>query len=46
MDLGFSLQARCLEAIAAGLINRDGCVVPVPRFIDEMVASAYISVWT
>jgi adenosylhomocysteinase len=42
MDLGFSLQARCLEAIAKGRIGPSDCVVPVPRAIDEQVASAYI----
>jgi adenosylhomocysteinase len=42
MDLGFSLQARCLEAIARGGVDAGSCVVPVPRFIDEAVASAYV----
>ena len=45
MDLGFALQARCLEAVA----NRDGrrrpCVVPVPRAIDEAVANAFLEVY-
>jgi adenosylhomocysteinase len=43
MDLGFSLQARCLEAIARRQIGASDCVVPVPRFIDEQVASAYVA---
>jgi adenosylhomocysteinase len=42
MDLGFALQARCLEAVARGLVGPEDCVVPVPRRIDEAVASAYV----
>ena len=42
MDLGFSLQARCLEAVAKGEVGRDSCVVPVPRRIDEWVSNAYV----
>lgn len=42
MDLGFALQARCLEAIARGTAPADAVVVPVPRLIDELVASAYL----
>lgn len=42
MDLGFSLQARCLEAVAAGSIGRESCVVPVPRGIDEWIATAFV----
>lgn len=42
MDLGFALQARCLEAIALGQVASDQVVVPVPRLIDELVASAYL----
>lgn len=42
MDLGFTLQARCLEAVAHGEATQDECVVPVPRHIDERVAEAYI----
>ncbi|MCU1579563.1 MAG: adenosylhomocysteinase [Rhodoglobus sp.] len=42
MDLGFALQARCLEAIARGRVSADAIVVPVPRLIDEAVASAYL----
>ncbi len=42
MDLGFALQVRCLEAVAAGRVGADPCVVPVPREIDERVASAYL----
>lgn len=42
MDLGFSLQARCLEAVAAGSVGRESCVVPVPRQIDEWIAKAYV----
>jgi adenosylhomocysteinase len=43
MDLGFALQARCLEAIAAGAVGSESCVVPVPRAIDEAVASAFVA---
>jgi adenosylhomocysteinase len=44
MDLGFSLQARCLEAVARGRVGADSCVVPVPRAIDEQVAAAYVAI--
>jgi adenosylhomocysteinase len=43
MDLGFTLQARCLERIARGGLGQEHCVVPVPAEIDAMVASAYLS---
>jgi len=42
MDLGFALQARCLEAVARGQVGRESCVAPVPRGIDERVANAYL----
>ncbi len=43
MDLGFALQARCLEAIATGAVAGPGhAVVPVPAFIDEAVATAFL----
>ena len=42
MDLGFALQARCLEAVARGAVNASSCVVPVPSAIDAAVASAYL----
>lgn len=42
MDIGFALQARCLEAIAAGRVPADQCVVPVPHQIDGIVAEAYL----
>jgi adenosylhomocysteinase len=42
MDLGFTLQARCLERVARGGVGADSCVVPVPADIDAMVASAYL----
>jgi adenosylhomocysteinase len=42
MDLGFALQSRCLEAVAAGRVGRSDVVVPVPRFIDRLVAEAYL----
>jgi adenosylhomocysteinase len=43
MDLGFALQARCLEAVAGGSVGSESCVVPVPRGIDEAVAAAYVA---
>jgi adenosylhomocysteinase len=42
MDLGFSLQVRCLEAVAGGSVGTESCVVPVPRAIDEIVARRYV----
>ena len=45
MDLGFALQARCLEAIANGSIGGGSQVVAVPRFIDEMVARAFLDAY-
>ena len=42
MDLGFSLQARCLEAVAAKAVDATSCVVPVPGHIDAAVAAAYL----
>lgn len=42
MDIGFSLQARCLEAVALGQVGPESSVVPVPRAIDERVARAYV----
>ena len=43
MDLGFALQARCLQAIALGKLSASDVVVPVPRWIDESVADAYLA---
>ena len=45
MDLGFALQARCLEAVAAGSLGDGHAVVPVPRFIDEMVAISFLDLY-
>ncbi|MBY3412380.1 adenosylhomocysteinase [Rhizobium laguerreae] len=42
MDLGFTLQARCLERIAKGEADAQSCIVPVPFDTDAMVASAYL----
>lgn len=42
MDLGFALQARCLEAIASGDVSETECVTPVPRHIDTAVAESYL----
>ena len=45
MDLGFALQARCLEAVAAGSLGGGHAVVPVPRFIDEQVATSFLDLY-
>jgi adenosylhomocysteinase len=42
MDLGFTLQARCLELVAKGGVGAEACVVPVPKAIDAAVAEAYL----
>ena len=42
MDIGFSLQARCLEAVALGRLGAESCVVPVPRTIDEDISRAWV----
>jgi len=42
MDLGFTLQARCLERVAKREVGAGSCIVPVPKDIDAMVASAYL----
>jgi adenosylhomocysteinase len=43
MDLGFTLQARCLELVAKGGASAEQCVVPVPKEIDAAVAEAYLA---
>jgi adenosylhomocysteinase len=43
MDLGFALQARCLEAVALSKVGASEVVVPVPRWIEEEVANAYLA---
>jgi adenosylhomocysteinase len=45
MDLGFALQARCLEAIACGRTSRDDIVVPVPSSINAVVAEAFLRLY-
>jgi len=42
MDLGFALQARCLEAVANGTVDASSCVVPVPARIDAAIARSYL----
>jgi hypothetical protein len=42
MDLGFALQARCLEAVANRSVDATSCVVPVPGRIDAAVANSYL----
>ena len=43
MDLGFALQTRCLEAIARNAVAPNSTLVPVPRDIDERVASDFLA---
>ncbi len=43
MDLGFTLQARCLERVAGGGLDAGHSVVPVPADIDAAVAEAYLA---
>ena len=45
MDLGFALQARCLEAIASGRSSSADVVVPVPPWISAMVAEAFLKLY-
>jgi adenosylhomocysteinase len=45
MDLGFALQSRCLEAVARHAVGAESVVVPVPRPIDEAVATAYLELY-
>jgi adenosylhomocysteinase len=46
MDIGFAMQARCLEAIATDNVGPGSVVVPVPRRIDELIADAYLDLVT
>jgi adenosylhomocysteinase len=46
MDLGFALQARCLEAVARGDVDATSCVVPVPPAIDARVADDFVTTVT
>ncbi|WP_199922316.1 hypothetical protein [Microterricola viridarii] len=46
MDIGFALQARCLELIAGGGLDARSAVVPVPRAIDEAVANQFVAAAT
>ena len=45
MDLGFALQARCLEAIARGRCGSQDVVVPVPPAINALVAEAFLRLY-
>jgi len=45
MDLGFALQARCLEAVARGRTSPDDVVVPVPSSINATVAEAFLELY-
>ncbi|MDA4847377.1 adenosylhomocysteinase [Hoeflea poritis] len=44
MDLGFALQARCLEYVAQGNATSADCVVPVPAEIDARIAREYLAI--
>ena len=43
MDIGFALQARCLERVAQRTAGAADCVVPVPTEIDARVAAEYLA---
>ena len=45
MDLGFALQARCLEAVARGRCGPTDVVVPVPSAINAVVAEAFLTMY-
>lgn len=45
MDLGFALQARCLEAVARGRCGPGDVVVPVPPAINTLVAEAFLTTY-
>jgi len=45
MDLGFALQARCLEAVARGRCSPTDVVVPVPAAINAVVAEAFLQLY-
>ena len=45
MDLGFALQARCLEAVARGRCGPTDVVVPVPPAINAVVAEAFLTMY-
>jgi len=45
MDLGFALQARCLEAVARGRAGHEDVLVPVPSSINAMVAEAFLELY-
>lgn len=42
MDLGFAMQARCLERVASRTLDASACLVPVPADIDRAIATAYL----
>ncbi len=42
MDLGFAMQARCLERVAGRTLDADACLLPVPADIDRAVAGAFL----
>ena len=42
MELGFALQARCLEAVTTGSVDATSCAVPVSGHIDAAIANSYL----
>ncbi|MCV3768132.1 adenosylhomocysteinase [Rhizobium sp. TRM95796] len=42
MDLGFAMQARCLERVASRTLGPDDCLIPVPTDVDRLVATAFL----
>jgi len=42
MDLGFAMQALCLERVASRVLGSEASLVPVPADIDRAVACAFL----
>lgn len=42
MDLGFAMQARCLERVASRTLGAEACLVSVPADIDRAIAGAFL----
>ena len=42
MDLGFAMQARCLERVAGRSLGAEACLIPVPADIDRAIATAFL----
>lgn len=43
MDIGFAVQACCLERVVKGALGKEHCIVPVPSDIDKRVAEEYLA---